>query len=206
MNIPEVFPVEEENFNIRDSSFYHDFSEALYQWIPEHRELVIACVGTDRSTGDSFGPFVGSMLEEQELHSFHVLGTIEEPLHAGNLEERLSEIHDTFEHPFVIAVDACLGRVSHIGSLNVAKGPLSPGAALKKELPKFGEAHINGIVNVQGFMEFAVLQNTRLHTVLSLASATASALLTLDAKLKSERIRTTPYNSLLNRGKKHVRD
>lgn len=201
MTMPEAFPVEEGNFNIGSSTFRQDFTETLYEWIPENRELIIACVGTDRSTGDSYGPFVGSMLEEQGGHSFHVLGTIEDPLHAGNLEERLEKMNETFDRPFVIAVDACLGRLSHVGSLTLAKAPLSPGAALKRELPKFGDVRISGIVNVQGFMEFAVLQNTRLHTVISLSSATASALLSLDAKLKRERSASAPYTSLMRQGK-----
>ncbi|SDJ56193.1 spore protease YyaC [Salimicrobium halophilum] len=187
MNTPDVTPIKEKNFNIGDPLFQEDFITTLYEWLPKNREIVIACVGTDRSTGDSYGPFVGSMLEEQGEGSFHVLGTIEEPLHAVNLEERIKEVKMKYRNPFIIAVDACLGSVSHIGSLTLAKGPLAPGAALKKDLPKVGDVHINGIVNVQGFMEFAVLQNTRLKTVIDLSSATVSALHGLEEKWKQNR-------------------
>src|SRR5690606_31826424 len=50
----------------------------------------IVCVGTDRSTGDSLGPFIGSVLLRQKDKGFippsvSVYGTIHEPVHALNL-------------------------------------------------------------------------------------------------------------------------
>ena len=45
-----------------------------------------------------------------------------------------------------------------------------------KDLPEIGDVHINGIVNVSGFMEYFVLQNTRLHLVMSMANVLAEGL------------------------------
>ncbi|MBM0065402.1 spore protease YyaC [Alkalicoccobacillus gibsonii] len=149
----------------------------------EKRDLVILCVGTDRSTGDSLGPLIGSKLEAMSLNHFHVYGTLAYPAHAMNLAERVSEIAANHLNPFVIAIDACLGQESNVGSLTIQDGPLHPGAAVHKNLPKVGDIHITGIVNVGGSMEFYVLQNTRLHVVMSMAESIAQSIHLADQQL-----------------------
>ncbi|WP_043934275.1 spore protease YyaC [Bacillus sp. EB01] len=140
------------------------------------RPVVIVCIGTDRSTGDSLGPLVGTFLEEQRSLSFYVYGTLDDPIHAVNLEEKLKEIHSRHFHPFIIAVDACLGRFKSVGVLQICNGPVKPGAGVNKDLPEVGDMHITGIVNVSGFMEFFVLQNTRLSLVLKMAKIIANSI------------------------------
>jgi putative sporulation protein YyaC len=133
--------------------------------------IVIVCIGTDRSTGDSLGPLVGTLLQEKQVSPFHVYGTLEKPIHAVNLEEKLKEIKTMHKNSFIIAVDACLGRLKSVGMITVEKGPLKPGAGVNKQLPPVGDIHITGVVNVSGFMEFFVLQNTRLHLVMNMAQS-----------------------------------
>lgn len=137
------------------------------------RPIVFVCIGTDRSTGDSLGPLVGSLLEEKKLHSFFVYGTLDEPIHAVNLADKLREINTIHANPYVIGIDACLGRVKNVGIIQVGNGPVKPGAGVNKDLPAVGDIHITGIVNVSGFMEFFVLQNTRLNLVMKMAKTIA---------------------------------
>lgn len=129
------------------------------------RPTVILCIGTDRSTGDALGPLIGTHLSRLNLPQLNVYGTLDEPVHATNLHENIQFIHQSFVNPFIIAIDACLGRMDSIGCITLADGPLKPGAGVHKQLPEVGEAHITGIVNVGGFMEYMVLQNTRLNLV-----------------------------------------
>lgn len=129
------------------------------------RPAIILCIGTDRSTGDALGPLIGTHLSRLNLPQLHVYGTLDEPVHATNLEETIQLIQRSFVNPFIIAIDACLGRTDSVGCITLANGPLKPGAGVHKKLPEVGEAHITGIVNVGGFMEYMVLQNTRLNLV-----------------------------------------
>lgn len=70
---------------------------------------VLLCIGSDRVTGDSLGPMVGSALEERYKKSIPVFGTLKMPVHALNLEETIDAIHLHFpDHP-LIAVDASFG-------------------------------------------------------------------------------------------------
>jgi len=144
--------------------------------LAERESLLVVCVGTDRSIGDALGPLVGTLLEEQGGHSFPVLGTLDQPVHASNLAETLLHIETAYPRPLVLAVDACLGRTESVGSLTVSPGPLRPGAGVNKSLPPVGEIHLTGVVNVGGFMEYFVLQNTRLNLVMRMAKVIARGL------------------------------
>lgn len=138
--------------------------------------IVLLCIGTDRSIGDSLGPLVGTYISQEETEGFTVLGTLDDPVHAGNLVEAVDRIESTYHRPFVIAVDACLGRMESVGMLTVGGGSLRPGAGVNKALPAVGDIHLTGVVNVGGFMEYFVLQNTRLSLVMRMAKVAASGL------------------------------
>ncbi|NMA61393.1 MAG: spore protease YyaC [Firmicutes bacterium] len=142
--------------------------------LPLENNIDIVCVGTDRSTGDSLGPFIGSALQARLKagllpQQVTVYGTIHEPVHALNLKETAEKIGSKGGKSSVIAIDACLGRVKNIGYISVKRGPLQPGTGVNKQLPSIGDYHIIGVVNVAGFMEHVVLQNTRLSLVIQMA-------------------------------------
>lgn len=142
--------------------------------------IVLICIGTDRSTGDSLGPLIGTKLFEHNLAMFHVFGTLDHPVHALNLADTLAQIDETFDNPYIIGIDACLGSTKNIGAITIRKGPLKPGAAMNKNLPSVGNIHITGTVNAGGFMDFLVLQNTRLSLVMKMANIIASSIYQAD--------------------------
>lgn len=144
--------------------------------LPHDRRIVVVCVGTDRSTGDSLGPLVGTSLTREFSPHFDLYGTLDDPVHAMNLGETLLKVTRNSRHPFVIAVDACLGQVSSVGCIQLGSGPVHPGAGVNKELPPVGDIHLTGIVNVGGFMEYFVLQNTRLNLVMKMSEIIAQSL------------------------------
>ncbi|MEH7176264.1 spore protease YyaC [Neobacillus vireti] len=167
-----------QKINHEDFQAVENLAMELVKFLPRtsQRPIVFVCIGTDRSTGDSLGPLVGSFLEEKDIPFFHVYGTLDEPIHAVNLTERLSEITLKHQDPYIIGIDACLGRMKNVGVIQVADGPVKPGAGVNKDLPAVGDIHITGIVNVSGFMEFFVLQNTRLNLVMKMAKTIANGI------------------------------
>lgn len=116
---------------------------------------------------------VGDMLVKWKIPDVHVFGTLENPVHARNLEEIMSNAVCRLPCAFVVAIDASLGVMEHVGCITVGRGPIKPGAGLKKELPPVGDMHITGIVNTGGFMDFLVLQSTRLSVVMRMADIIA---------------------------------
>lgn len=175
--------------HMNDKEAIQQISDKLYELIKPNkiREVVVVCIGTDRSTGDSLGPLIGSKLNEHSLATMHVYGNLEHPVHALNLEETLTHIHERFQKPLIIGVDACLGKIESVGHITVGSGPIKPGTAVKKKLPDVGEVHLTGIVNVGGMMEYFVLQNTRLFTVMNLATIIAESIANVDHTLTLEK-------------------
>ncbi|HOJ76645.1 MAG TPA: spore protease YyaC [Bacillota bacterium] len=141
----------------------------LNQLYDNYSDIIILCIGTDRSTGDSLGPLVGTKLHQLGLKKEMVYGTLDEPVHAVNLQETINQINQTYKNPFIIAIDACLGRSESVGYISIKEGPLQPGTGVNKDLPAVGDLQIIGIVNIGGFMEYMVLQNTRLSLVMKMA-------------------------------------
>jgi putative sporulation protein YyaC len=148
-------------------------------------EIICVCIGTDRSTGDSLGPLVGTLLSKDPRPGLWVYGTLNDPVHALNLQETLEKIACEHPHSLVIAIDACLGHFKSVGSIQLGLGPLKPGAGVNKTLPEVGHIHITGIVNVSGFMEYFVLQNTRLSLVMNMAEVISASIKKALSKLPS---------------------
>ncbi len=184
--------------HVDENNVVQDFANQLLDLLPKipNKDIVIVCIGTDRSTGDSLGPLVGSKLQENKLTSLHVYGTLEDPVHAVNLEEKTTKIFQKHNDPFIIAIDACLGKSTSVGIISIADGPVKPGAAVNKKLAPIGNIHITGIVNVGGFMEYMVLQNTRLHFVMNMAEKIANSILFVDQQIHKQEKRTLLNNNV----------
>ena len=155
-------------FNSQSSLVTNTFSEQLNKMIMSLRlpnqPIIIMCIGSDRSTGDSLGPVIGYKLKRASVK---------------NLESTLKKIYAVYKDPFIIAIDASLGKENHIGYITLANGPLKPGLGVKKKLPEVGDIHITGIVNTAGIMDNILLQTTHLATIMTLADIIADAFIML---------------------------
>lgn len=183
-NSYRVFATNQNAKNLLSSAFYE-----LLQRFPSSTELVFICIGTDRSTGDSLGPLVGTFLDRFSIPNIYVYGTLENPVHALNLKQTLIKVERKHPNATIIAVDACLGKPKSIGYIELGVGSIRPGAGVHKDLPAVGDLHITGIVNISGFMEFMVLQNTRLKVVMNMAEVIADSI----RDVCSNQIPSLPY-------------
>jgi putative sporulation protein YyaC len=161
----------------------HQVYKALHDIVPPNvlvKDILFLCIGTDRSTGDSLGPLVGSYLSKKRISH---LGNLDNPVHGMNLSETKIP-----KNKFVIAIDACLGQVSSVGYISMSDKPLKPGAGVNKDLGEWGHASITGIVNVGGFMEYFVLQNTRLSLVMRMQETIGEGIVSfIKCKRETER-------------------
>ncbi len=140
------------------------------------REIVILCIGSDRSTGDSLGPLVGKILKEKNS-PYPVYGTLKEPVHALNIKKVLKKIHQNHQDPFIFGIDACLGDERQIGYILIREGSFIPGNAVNRILPSVGDYHLKAIVNsLDPLSPVHSLNSTRLYTVLKLAEIIAEIL------------------------------
>lgn len=160
-------------------------SDLMKEHVLSNRSIVFLCIGSDRATGDCLGPIIGYKLSKfKKYRNYFVYGTLEEPVHAKNLRDTIEMIYQTHEDAFIIAIDASLGKSSHIGYITIGEGPLKPGAGVDKELPEVGDVFITGIVNFSGFLDNMLLQTTRLNIVMSMADQICLAINYSISKLK----------------------
>jgi putative sporulation protein YyaC len=134
-----------------------------------YQNVVFLCIGTNRCTGDAYAPLVGTYLKDRGYRN--VLGTIDQPVHHLNLQETIEQIPSD---KTIIALDAALGRINHVGYLFLEEGPISPGSGVGKNIPPVGNYHIKGIVNINaGMQNQLLLMSTQLDLVMEMAKQTA---------------------------------
>ena len=160
--------------DIEESNAFMTFSLSfetllLEKLTQKYISIVFVCIGTDRSTGDCLGPLIGHKLSNINYNNVFVYGTLDSPVHAKNLPTIMEDIYSNHSEPLIIAIDACLGSTNHIGYISIYNGSIKPGSGVNKDLPEVGDISITGIVNLGGFMEFLILQNTRLNLVMKMA-------------------------------------
>lgn len=135
----------------------------------EDQPIIFLCIGSDRSIGDCLGPLVGHLLNRNQIEG--VFGCLEEPIHAINLASAVENIYRHYHAPFIVAIDACIGRHENVGCIQIDNTPLRPGEGVGKDLPAIGQVSIKAIINgaTPGIADFAALTSTRLHTVYCMA-------------------------------------
>lgn len=135
----------------------------------EKAGVLFLCIGTDRSTGDSLGPLIGYKLREQRVRRMEIVGTLERPVHAMNLEQSMSMIRRRFPRHVIVAIDASVGNLEHVGCITLGRGALRPGLGVCKELQEVGDIFITGIVGGYGSYDPLMLQSVRLSVVMRMA-------------------------------------
>ncbi|RKP45823.1 spore protease YyaC [Cohnella endophytica] len=134
-------------------------------------DIAFLCIGTDRSTGDCLGPWVGTMLEERGFAN--VIGTLREPCDADKLPGLLPTLNRART---IIAVDACLGKPDNVGAYMVREGPLIPARSVNKGFEPVGSYSIAAVVNAVSLKPYWTLQSTSLYRVMGMAGQIADAI------------------------------
>lgn len=167
--------VDIDYFDTRRDFQADDFAARLNELILEELSsrkkvgVMFLCIGTDRSTGDSLGPLVGHKLRAMRLRRAAVVGTLERPVHAMNLELYARYIRLHYPDYVVVAIDASVGSSDHVGYATLGKGSLKPGLGVSKELEAVGDIAITGIVGGCGNYDPVMLQSVRLSMVMQMA-------------------------------------
>ena len=153
------------------------FYEIAY-FLKDHinESTVVVCIGTDRCIGDCLGPMVGTLLKQNKF-PLPVFGTIEEPIHALNINKKLEEIYSLYPKSIIIGVDACLGESGSIGEIQARDIPIHPGKGVGKNLQSVGKLSIIGIVDSNESDELFTNRNIRLNLIIEMAIVICDALL-----------------------------
>ena len=157
--------------NVQYNKFICEFYRELNKKMILKSNIVFLCIGTDRITGDCFGPLVGEKLKRNNFN-LNVYGTLENPISAVNLEDEVKKINLKFNKPCIIAIDAALSNKENIGKIVVSNSFLKAGSVMKSEYIKVGDISIRGIIGKKEKTlkkNIDVLQNTPLNLVINMA-------------------------------------
>ena len=106
---------EDEEY-IKKEEFISDLERLLYKekFKTSYLDLVFLCIGTDRMTGDCFGPLVGSKIKEKiennNIFNINIYGTLEDNISFTNIEETLNVIKKKHPNSYIIVIDAALSK------------------------------------------------------------------------------------------------
>ena len=165
------------------NNFVNDFSINLREKISdlEVSEMVFLCIGTDRITGDCFGPLVGYKLKHlfKNEKNIKVIGSLDDTICTQNILNVISDINNKYDEPFLIAIDAALSNKRNIGEIIVTKESMNVGSSLNKEKIYVGDLSIKGIV-AKDFKRpqynFKLLQNTPFSLIMDMADCVSQGI------------------------------
>ena len=146
--------------------------------------IVFLCIGTDRMTGDSFGPLVGTKLKQQfeknNIWNINVYGTLEENVSYKNITYFMDLINKRHYNSLVIAIDSALSSKENIGKVFIEEQKLELGKSLNKKKIEIGDVSIKAVVGKNYKLpkyNFNVLQNISLNDVFKLVNIVSDGII-----------------------------
>lgn len=170
-----------ENINLKQK-FIQDFNDALKKVVVQKGSLetTFLCIGTDRITGDCFGPLVGSklinLLQEYNFSNINIYGSLERNLNYESVSRIIKTINNKST---IIVIDAALSKRENIGKIFVSNKKTILGKGLDKNKIEIGDISIKTVVAKDYKMaryNFKALQNISLNGVMTLADIVAEGI------------------------------
>lgn len=166
------------------NTFVEDFTRVICQQTAgkEYSNIIFLCIGTDRITGDTFGPLVGYKLDIlfRDTNRINVIGNLSETVCCNNINSVLNNINEQYKNPFIVSIDSALSIVpENIGRIKVSEGGLCIGSGLDKNNVHIGDMNIKGIVGRdtrKPIQNFKILQNISLNLVMRLADTVSKGI------------------------------
>lgn len=157
-----------------NSDSYIEVAKKIKDYIKDN--TIIICIGTDKCIGDCLGPLVGSLLVESNF-PLPVFGTLESPIHALNIQDKLDYIYKLYPNSTIIGIDACLSDEDSIGEIHIRDYPIHPGKGVGKTLPEVGHYSIIGVVDSNDTALIFTNRSIRLYLIMEMAKIISKALL-----------------------------
>ncbi len=147
-----------------------------------YSNIIFLCIGTDRITGDTFGPLVGYKLKNiiKCNKYINVLGDLNRTVSNENILEIVEYIKDNYKNPFIISIDSALSTSRNIGDIIVQDKGIYLGSSVRYDKVYIGDMNIQGVVGKNTCVaskNFKLLQNTKLSIVMNMADIVATGIL-----------------------------
>ncbi len=166
------------------SFFANQFSNTICELTQNklYSHIVFLCIGTDRITGDSFGPLVGYKLKNvlNHIKKIQVIGDLDETVSNQNILNAINYIEKNYKNPFIVSIDSALSIRRNVGDIIVSKKGVYLGTSIRNKKVYIGDMSIQGVVAKNTCVaqyNFRRLQNTNLGLVMKMADTVASGII-----------------------------
>ncbi|HBH0590513.1 TPA: spore protease YyaC [Clostridioides difficile] len=148
-------------------------SEVLRDIVNE--DTLIVCIGSDRVLADSLAPMIGSILEKSTIRN-KIFGVLGDSIHALNLEQKIQAIKNNYPNSNIIAIDACISKISDKVTIIISNKPVKPGLGVDKKLLEVGDYSIVGII---GRNKYDIYDTSDPELILDLADVISKSLISI---------------------------
>jgi putative sporulation protein YyaC len=156
----------------------NDFNDLVYALSAKlckfKTKPVILCLGTDKVIADSLGPIVGHLLTTKYNIRTYVYGSLKRTVNSVNLKSYYEHINKTHKEHNLLVVDAGLGNLKELGSINITSSGLIPYNNCYYK--KIGDIGITGIVLEKGILQTKQLAKINLNFVNNMAEIIAKVI------------------------------
>lgn len=130
----------------RYNRFVSEFGEYIKEYDNSFSNILILCIGTERLIGDSLGPRIGTNIKQVENENIKIYGTAKNNMDFLNSKNVIEQIYKIYNNPYIITIDAALGKKSSIGEIYLSDGCMKIGTALGKSICFYSNINIKCIV------------------------------------------------------------
>ena len=171
---------EQKTYSFFANKFSNTICELTQNKLYSH--IVFLCIGTDRITGDSFGPLVGYKLKNvlNHIKKIQVIGDLDETVSNQNILNAINYIEKNYKNPFIVSIDSALSIRRNVGDIIVSKKGVYLGTSIRNKKVYIGDMSIQGVVAKNTCVaqyNFRRLQNTNLGLVMKMADTVASGII-----------------------------
>lgn len=147
-----------------------------------YSNIIFLCIGTDRITGDTFGPLVGYKLKNiLKCNKYiNVLGDLNKTVSNENILEIIEYIKNNYKNPFIVSIDSALSISKNVGDIIVQDKGIYLGSCVRNNGVYIGDMNIQGVVGkntCDSNKNFKLLQNTNLGIVMNMADTVATGII-----------------------------
>ncbi|URZ06711.1 spore protease YyaC [Clostridium felsineum] len=176
------------SYNVDKENIEYGISKILFQILKNKKDIVIVSLGVDTVIGDCLGPLVGSMLKRNGIKN--VYGTLDKTVNMSNISKILNEIHEKFNEPYILVVDAAISSEDNVNNIILKNGGFEPGIKSNNgKRVSIGDLSLVGVVWREDYKRYnllTLLEQCDFEDVLRLARAISKILILTFLRLKKE--------------------
>lgn len=178
MGVPNMNDILTENLGLRTNYKDNSSTTLISEYLSKHlnEKVLIMCIGTDKCIGDCLAPLVGTFLTKNNF-KHPVIGTLDNPVHAINIDGIIKKTLHDYPDYLIIAIDACIGFEDCIGDIQIKHSPIFPGKGVGKTLPHIGDLSIVGVVDTFDNSDIFSIRSIRLSFIMNMAETIANSLM-----------------------------